>query len=164
MWMFSVHWRCCTCSPSLLVLNQVEWCSNFALVANSMVCLKPLVVGPDFSVIAMTLSFPGAPIVPDWRRNIVEPRLKFKHHFNCDSQKVNNILISLGLVFTPNIWHLQSEFSGDFVVLLLCDWEIAWIYVNRDFSASTCALDSFKGEIIMMRRGTLFVTSRIFLL
>ena len=28
-------------------------------------------------------------------------------------------------------------------------------HVNHDFSASTCALDSFKGEIIMMRRGTL---------
>ena len=30
---------------SLLVLNQVEWCSNFAPGGKFMVCLKPLVVG-----------------------------------------------------------------------------------------------------------------------
>ena len=49
---------------SLLVLNQVE---SLLLVANSLFVWSLWWRGPDFCVIAMSLSFPWAPVVSDWK-------------------------------------------------------------------------------------------------
>lgn len=67
----------------------------------------------------------------------------------------NNILMNPGLWFYFNIWQLNWNLVGIRWTDVMNNWEVACIYVNHDFSACTCPLHTFKGEIRIIRRGRL---------